>query len=485
VSEYGITPTGCVIKRLDVIADEIHADLTEQWGFNTRQNPQSLINVLVMNFADRVAELWEFGQDIYDSMYPFSAEGLSLDNAVQYGGIAREEARPTIYPIHCECVDGTIIPKGTRIRTTTNPAIELFASAGATVTRSAFNQAKIRVAIVNPNEIYTVALDGDLYQFMSGASPTDEEILTGLAGAITNDAFTVTAAGGLLLLNSSNVQQVHVLVLGNNLTTESVTGIVNFSSEQNGEIVAPNNTVTQIVTSVPGLISVVNRIPYIAGRLLQTDAELRKSYADKIFIRSNRMLESIKSAILRNVQGVTSVTGYQNDTNMTDEYGRWPHCVEMVVEGGSDFEIAMQIWDKKAAGINTFGSLEVVVPGDEGEPVTIRFNRPERVYVWFQVAIYMNPSEILPPNYSEAIKEIIVGAMSGQDVSPGTQVIPQRLIEGRIYEDVPGIGRIDTRTYHSTDPNQLPGTFDTGIVPISPRQKAVTDETRIAVILSG
>ena len=107
-----------------------------------------------------------------------------------------------------------------------------------------------------------------------------------------------------------------------------------------GEIITPNDTITQIATSVPGLVSVVNRIPPIAGRLLQTDAGLRQSYVEKIFARSNRMIDSIKSAILLNVQGVSSVAGYQNDTNIVDAFGRWPHCVEMVVDGGGDYEIA-------------------------------------------------------------------------------------------------------------------------------------------------
>ena len=41
MSEYGVTPTGFVPKRLDTIIDEIHGDLSEKWGVNTRQNPQS------------------------------------------------------------------------------------------------------------------------------------------------------------------------------------------------------------------------------------------------------------------------------------------------------------------------------------------------------------------------------------------------------------------------------------------------------------
>ena len=55
MSEYGVTPNGPNIKRLDTIIDEIHADLSEGWGKNTKQNPKSLLNHLITNFADKIA----------------------------------------------------------------------------------------------------------------------------------------------------------------------------------------------------------------------------------------------------------------------------------------------------------------------------------------------------------------------------------------------------------------------------------------------
>jgi hypothetical protein len=231
---------------------------------------------------------------------------------------------------------------------------------------------------------------------------------------------------------------------------------------------------------------VTNRLPYIAGRLRQTDAEVRKSYVDKIFARSNRMIESIRSAILLNVQGVKSVAGYQNDTNVVDADGRWPHCVEMVVEGGSPLEIALQIWDKKTDGIQTYGSgppdgdgVKVEIQGDEGEPVTIRFSRPSPVYVWFGIIITRNPAEALPLNVEDAIRDIVISEMDRID--PGKPINPQRLIESRIYATVPGIAHIETKTFWTVDESQLPGLFAIGMVPISPRQRAVTDAARIRI----
>jgi uncharacterized phage protein gp47/JayE len=483
MSDYGITPQGIVTKRLDEIVDEIHDDLSEGWGVNTRLNPKSYLNVQITAFADKIAELWELGEQVYHSMYPFSAEDASLDNAVQYGGIAREDARPTFYPIHCECVDGTTITRGTTIRTSTNPTIQFLASADTTVTRSEFNKANIRVAAVQASTIYTAALNGTLYSYTSTDTDAEAGILAGLKNAIIDDNFTVSVADNLLTIEAVNLQSKNVLVLSGNLTTDSVTGIVNFASEVNGEIALPNGTINQIVTSLAGLIRVVNLVPYIAGRLRQDDIGLRQSYADKIFARSNRMLESIKSALLNNVQGIISVAGYQNDTSVVDAFGRWAHCVEMVVDGGSDYEIALQIWDKKTDGIQTFGNTEIVVPGDEGEPITIRFNRPVYVYTWYSITIMMNTSETLPPNYVEAIQAIVIDAM--ENIEPGKSIIPQKLIDGRIFANIPGIAYIDTKTFYSEDPNEQPDQYINGIVPITPRQGAVTDITRIEVILGA
>ena len=82
MADYGLTPQGPNIKRLDVILEEMHSGLSEKWGVNTRQNPESLLNHLLTNVADAIADLWEFGEAVYFSQYPATAEGRSLDNVL-------------------------------------------------------------------------------------------------------------------------------------------------------------------------------------------------------------------------------------------------------------------------------------------------------------------------------------------------------------------------------------------------------------------
>ena len=84
---------------------------------------------------------------------------------------------------------------------------------------------------------------------------------------------------------------------------------------------------------------------------------------------------------------IASATGYENDTDDTDEEGRPPHSVEIIVDGGDETSIASIILDKKAAGIQTFGSITVNVATEYGDSIPVSFNRPEYIYVWMKVTL--------------------------------------------------------------------------------------------------
>ena len=209
------------------------------------------------------------------------------------------------------------------------------------------------------------------------------------------------------------------MVLSENLTTQTVSSIIQFATVDDGDILIPNGVVTKIVKAVAGMTAVVNVGPYIAGRHVETDIEFRRSYADKIYNRSSSMVESIRSAILSNVQGILSCAVYQNDSNVVDSMGRWPHSVEVVVDGGDATEIAQQILDTKAGGISSFGSVEVTLPGEYGEEIVVRFNRPAYVKVWFKVGVTLSRTTNPPINYVELIKNEIlekVGELEAGDI---------------------------------------------------------------------
>lgn len=483
MSEYGLTPNGPNIKRLDTIMENIHNGLSERWGVNTRQNPESFLNHLITNFADAVAELWEFGESIYYSQYPTYAEGVNLDNAAQYGGSTREAAAKSYYPIHCTGKEGTVLAAGTTISTTTNPTTKLSLAEKKTIERTAFNKAVIKVASAATEDVYTVALNGAVYSFAS-ADAKAANILQGLAESIADSDFTVSvdAAKELMSIEAVDITSTNTLVLSANLTTETVTTLITFGTEEAGDIRLPEGVITNIVKADAGLLSVVNLCTYIAGREEETDTEFRQSYADKIFNRSSMMLESIRSAILNNVQGVRSVAPYENASNETDAYGRPPHSIEIVVDGGNSTEIAKQILDKKAGGINTFGTVEVTLSGQYDEDITIRFNRPTTIYTWFRLGITLKKNETIPPNYVDLLRSVVLENMNSLDA--GSDVVPQEFMS-ELYKACSGISYIDIGLYSTEDPAGQPDSYPERIAEITARQRAYTTEEMIEVEIDG
>ena len=485
--EYGITETGLRIKRFDTILSEINAFQTEGFGVQVGANTRSFLNTLNTSVADKIAELWELGADIYHNLSPMSAEGAALDNAVQFGGNSREKARSTYYPIHCECTEGITLDEETLIESDTNPAIKFLSAEERTISRSSFNKAKVKVVSTQPGEAYTVALNGTLYSYTCKVQDGPEAILGGLRDLILADeaeAFTasVDSENVLLVIEAADVESENSMLLTDNLTTESVTAIISFASEEPGEVSLPNGAITKIVTAPTGFLSCTNLCGYVAGRLLETDVELRQSYVDKIFSRSSRMTDSIRSAILANCAGVTAAQVYENRTNETDSEGRPPHSVEAVVDGGSNSDIAEQILATVSAGITTYGSVSVDVPGEDDDMIEVCFNRPTYIYCWFKVTLTISKASLVPANYAELVETAIVDAMS--QVENGEDVVPQQQFLPAIYEQVPGISYIDVSIYTTTSASESqPSSYPLRSVEITNRQMAMTSSTRIEVAL--
>lgn len=484
MAKYGLTPQGPNIKRLDVILDSLHDKLSAAWGVNTRQNPESFLGNILTNFGDKIAELWEFGEQQYYSMYPSTAEGTNLDNAAQYGGSTREKAAKSYYPMHCTGRDGTILTAGTLIASDTNPATQLSLSEDKVLTRASFNRAEIKVASAEADAIYTVALNGAVYSFASKyADPSD--ILNGIGKAMSLDENFVASFDSekqVLQIEAKDLISNNALILSENLTTETVTSVITFGTVETGDILLPEGVITNIVKADAGLLSVVNRCTYIAGRDEETDAEFRLSYADKIFNRSSMMLESIRSAILNNVQGVRSVAPYENPSHEWDEHGRPPHSIEIVVDGGDSTEIAKQILEKKAGGINTFGDIVVNLAGAYDEDIPIRFNRPTTIYTWFKLGITLRKNEALPPNYVELLRNVVLSNMDALDA--GVDVVPQEFMS-ELYKACSGVSYIDIGLFATSDAAAGPTDYHARSAEITARQRAYTTEDMIEVVIDG
>lgn len=484
MADYGVTEKGFVIKRLDEILEELHTELSEGFGFNTRLDPQSFLNVLITTYGGQLSELWEVAQNSYYAKYPSTAEGVSLDNAVQYGGIRRSPNKYSYYKLHCTGDDGTVVRQGATVATNTAPQRKLAAVSEFEITRDNFNRASVRVAAPASGEIYSVSINGVQFSYTS-TSEDELSIIQGLCGVLNADGYTVSVNESDITLDIEDevVSRSGVLVLSDNLTTSSVTVLADFATVDYGKLIFPNGTITVMVTNISGFDTVENLIIPTYGRIQETDVELRQSYLAKSAIRSTRMIDSICSQLINNVANVESATGYENDTDYEDSAGRPPHSVEIVVDGGNENEIASIILDKKAAGIQTFGETTVNVATKYGDSVPIHFNRPEYVYVWMKVTINAD-SAYLPINYANLTINAILSKVDL--LKAGDNMLSQTFNDG-IYSAVGGVTYIDIKCATTTDKDYVPSESEyTKVnVPVTSRQKVIATETRIEVTYSG
>ncbi|MCD7826357.1 MAG: hypothetical protein LUH14_10420 [Clostridiaceae bacterium] len=484
MAEYGVTDKGFVIKRLDVILEELHSELSEQFGFNTRLDSQSFLNVLITTCGGKFAELWEVLQDSYYAKYPSTAEGANLDNAVQYGGIRRSPNKYSYYKLHCTGDDGTVVREGAVVATNTAPQKKLAAVSEFEITRDNFNCASVRVAAAAEGEIYSVSINGVQYSYTS-SSDDELSIIKGLYSVVAPDGYTVSVNESDITLDISDETTARsgILVLSDNLTTSSVTVLADFATVDYGKLIFPNGTITVMVTNISGFNEVNNLISPTYGRIQETDVELRHSYIAKSAIRSTRMIDSICSQLINNVDNVESATGYENDTDDTDEEGRPPHSVEIIVDGGDEAEIASIILEKKAAGIQTYGDITVSVATEYGDSVPISFNRPEYIYVWMKVTLDAD-SSYLPTNFANLTIDSIVE--DAAQLQAGDNLLSQTFNEG-IYTTVGGVTYVDIKCASTTSKDYIPtdDEYTKVNVTVTSRQKIVVSDTRIEVVYSG
>lgn len=483
-NQYGVTKEGFVLERLDTILEEIHTEVSEGYGFDTRRNQESFLNVLITSFAGKYAKLWEVAQDIYYSKYPTTATGIHLDQAAQYGGIRRKKNQKSYYPIHCTGKDGTVIRKGIQVATNTSPQITLSSTEAFEITRQNFNKAEIKLVYLENSE-YWISLNGERMSYLNQGE-TIEDILFGLAALISStmeEQFIVTIDKErmFLILQDRVSSRNNRMELSENLTTERVTTIANFATEEYGKVYIPQGLICEILTIVSGFESCSNLVSPTYGRLAETDVEFRHSYLAKSAIRSSRMIDSITSFILEMVDGVASADGFENNTERVDREGRPPHSIEIIVDGGDETLIAHAIVEKKAGGIQTYGNIEIQIVTRRGDTIPIRFNRPESLYVWLKVTLHGDRSS-LPSNYKTLTVHSILE--DSKEYEAGSALLSQRLNEG-IYKKVAGLTYIDMKSFATTDKTYVPSEEEYTLrnVETSARQKILMDANRIEVDL--
>lgn len=202
------------------------------------------------------------------------------------------------------------------------------------------------------------------------------------------------------------------------------------------------HTITEIVNPDADVLSVTNITETKGGREKETDLEARERASITVEGIGSATTNAIRTNLLK-ISSIRAATVKENFGDVPDEYGTPMRAFQAFVLGGTDEEIAAAIFEKKAGGIQPYGTTYVDVIDDSGNPHQVGFTRAIEIPIYIKATIKTNTA--FTSNGIEQVKSMLIRYIGGFDVDStiyaglnmGEDVIESRLI-ARTFQ-VPGI----------------------------------------------
>jgi uncharacterized phage protein gp47/JayE len=420
----GMTITGFQIKSLDEIRQGIADNVRINMGADIDVSPSSRIGQFIDIVSNEIFLAWQGLEAIYNSFYPDTASGTSLDNVAAITNTVRKAATSAQAQVFFGGAAGTPIPVGTLFektgtgRTFSNPTNEELIS----------DQAMLLLASgIATSGAITLRYDIDHDTVINW----NDDPATIKANILTNVP-TITDLEVLGQLNITGAVHIRLIthtlpdttpsVLNNTLANAAaaLTATVKFSNEESalllatqfGALTVPLRSIASVVSNITGLDQVINLTEGAAGTDRETDAQLRERRVLELQKVGSATIGGIKEAVA-NVQDVTNVSIIENDSSITDADGRPPHSFEVFVTGGDDDVIAQTIYDSKPVGINVVSTVAPTsqrtgtITDVNGNSQTLTFSSPDPVPM--QVTINITIDALLfPTDGVQQIKDAIL-----------------------------------------------------------------------------
>ncbi len=173
------------------------------------------------------------------------------------------------------------------------------------------------------------------------------------------------------------------------LTTAEVTTVigevldVEFEAETAGFIAVGIGQLSEIAEPVTGWTAVGNTAgATFQGSNTEDDPDLRVKRAAELKAGGSTSVDAIRANLIQNVAGVL-------DARVTEQLAA--HTITCVLRGGVGVTIAQEIFDSRAAGIDTVGALSDVILDTQGIPHTIRYAFATELDFFATITVVVDP----------------------------------------------------------------------------------------------
>ena len=240
----------------------------------------------------------------------------------------------------------------------------------------------------------------------------------------------------------------------------------------------PANTITKIITPIPGLDDVTNDDPTYGGRNAETDTEFRERYYQSGGAIAGAATTDGVRATLLEVPGVRAAITIQNTSMETDNEGRPPKSIHCYVLGGKPDDIANAILSSKAGGIETYGSETEIVRDLSGQEQIIKFSFAEVVPVYIRMTI--RRSTKYPLDGDSRIRTALVRYIGGEDAD-GVIYSGLAMKENVVYYQLTKVAGIDGVDDLDLEVSTDGTNWDKSSIEIASNQKAETSHENVVI----
>lgn len=515
----GLTTQGFIVATQEEIRVIIANALKANLGADIDTNPSSRIGQFIDIVSRELESLWLGLEDVYNSQFPYTASGISLDNIGSITNTPRNPGSSGSVFVFFGGAVGSVIPVGTTIATqngvelttdelrtiqnnhwlitldllpTSDKAdfnltyqglatqqFEIYPQDPADIIKGKIIAASILkselIFVENTDSVPTKAtfetrfahgfLVGDSVNIDSSSVsnlftgihtvtdvPDSNHFKIASTTAIFKTAMTDDFATGTVpKLDATQVEVqgqfgisrgIHVsfkptittdlwginliqndMFSGATQTVMTVESATDVATRSTGVAVLnqsfPAGSVSEIVSSVSNVNTVLNIADGVAAKERETDAQYRTRLMGDLTITGAVSIKGIQKALLE-LPGVTFVGIIDNPLSTADAAGRPGHSFEAYIEGGSDNEIAQKLYDLHPPGVAIVSTAATGTKRGgqaidvNGQAVTIEFSQVQRTNVIVEVDIVKTSA--FPSNGIDLVKDIVASTINALQI---------------------------------------------------------------------
>nr|DAV38634.1 MAG TPA: Baseplate wedge protein [Caudoviricetes sp.] len=469
--KYGLSPEGFKRKRLPEIIDSLVQRTNDRLGISVQSGANSIFGQLYGIIGYELADIWEQTENVYYAMYPNTAAGTSLTNSASLTAIQPIIAEASVILCNCKGLPNTVILANSQIQQKDTNIVYTSGEENVYISSQKALEAELTINTVNIGTTYTIQIDNYKYNYTAVTGDNVTTVFNNLSGQI--QGFNKSIKDGVLIIKS--IDETTFSIQTSKILIKAIITPIEFTCLTAGKMEIPINTVTNIVTPINGWEGVTNTKTLSIGRNDETDTELRQRWSLSVYQKASNMLEAIQANVFRRVTGVVACVAYENNTDIVDIYGRLPHSIEVIVDGGDEQDIAEMIFRYTCGGIDFNGTISKEVTDVANVKHIVKFNRPTEVKIWLKLSITKNVEESWDSNGIARLKQLIVDF--GNEHTIGQDVILQKFI-ALIYDNITGVGFVEIQAAKGN----TVGIYSNKNIVINATEKPIFDLDRIEIL---